>query len=276
MLKQIKRNGSIKLRTVYDPSRQYKALLRKINKLLLQPVTLPEGVLGGLIGKSIYDMAKVHCHQEAVLSIDLKDFFPSIKSGRVVGFFRSAGCSPEVAGLLTDLVTLNGCVPQGFPTSPMLANMIAYGLDVQHIEIAKRANLQRTRWIDDIVFSGRIEDLESRCVSLLGAIRPHGFRLNYKKTKYVVRSSGPTVTGLEVRRRSPRVSIAVIDTIRDRLLECQHSGIEVVQMAFENETQGRRKDLSASLYGRINYVRRYNRKEGDELLELYHSVFSKP
>jgi hypothetical protein len=122
ILNQIK-NGKLKERVVYNPSPQYKKLLRAINSKLLRRSVLPEGVLGGVIGKCIDDLVKVHCNQEAVLSMDLKKFFPSIKSGRVVKFFRSAGCSPDISGILTDLVTLKDSLPQGFPTSPMLANL---------------------------------------------------------------------------------------------------------------------------------------------------------
>ncbi|MBU3932047.1 MAG: hypothetical protein KKF01_06365, partial [Proteobacteria bacterium] len=105
ILKQNK-NGKIKERVVYNPFPKYKKILRAVNSRLLQKSDLPEGVLGGVIGKCISDMAMVHCGQEAVLSMDLKNFFPSIKSGRVFNFFTNAGCSPDIAGLLTDLVTL--------------------------------------------------------------------------------------------------------------------------------------------------------------------------
>jgi len=270
-LKQIK-NGKLKERVVYNPSPQYKRLLRATNSKLFRRAVLPQGVLGGVIGKSIDDLAKVHCNQEAVLSMDLKNFFPSIKSGRVVKFFRAAGCNPFIAGLLTDLVTLNGSLPQGFPTSPMLANLIAFNLDIQHIAQGQKNKLRRTRWIDDIVFSGRLKDLTINVKSLLGAIKPHGFQLNNKKTDYRVRSNNPIVGGLDVSRKIPHIPVVVIDRVCEILYECKLSGVEVVQTAYESDWFGRKKDLKSSLKSRIRHIARYNKTEAEKLTEIFNSI----
>jgi hypothetical protein len=168
---QIK-NGRRKERIVFNPCKPYKEILRRINRALLQRAVLPPGVLGGVIGKSIDDMTEVHCGQEAVFSIDLKNFFPGIGSGRIFKFFKKTGCTNNVAGILTDLVTLNDALPQGFPTSTTLANLVAYELDCQHIEHCNTFKIHRTRWIDDIVFSGRTATLKNHTSTLIGAIRP--------------------------------------------------------------------------------------------------------
>ena len=246
--------------------------MRSINSNLLQKANLPEGVLGGVIGKSITDMASIHCNQEAVLSIDLKDFFPNITSGMVFKFFRLSGCNQDIAGILTDLVTLNCSLPQGFPTSPMLANLIAFNLDIQHLAQAEKYNLRRTRWIDDIIFSGRSKDLAKHAKLLLGAIRPNGFWLNNRKTEYKVRSNKPTVVGLEVSGKTPHVPIVVIDKVRELLYECRRSGIESVQAAYENDLFNRKKNLKSSLEGRIRHISIYNKKDAEELTKIFNSI----
>lgn len=271
-LNQYKNGKPKKPRIVYNPSTQYKKLLRSINSKLLIRANLPHGVLGGVIGKCIDDMAREHCKQEAVLSMDMKTFFPSISSGRVVIFFRAAGCSPEIAGTLTDLVTLNGSLPQGFPTSPMLANLIAFGLDHQHLTQAQKNNLHRTRWIDDIVFSGRSKDLKACAKSLLGAIKPHGFQLSNKKTEYQVRANNPIIAGLNVSGKKPHLPNFVIDRIRDILNECQSSGPEIVQLNYESDSFGRPKNLKSSMNGRIQHVLRYNETAGNELMKTFNSI----
>jgi RNA-directed DNA polymerase len=267
------KNGKLKEpRIVYNPTRQYKKLLRVINSKLLAKADLPDGVLGGVIGKCIDDMVYRHCNQEAVLSMDMKKFFPNINSDRVMGFLRAAGCSPQIAGILTDSVTLDSSLPQGFPTSPMLANLIAFGLDDQHLSQARKNNLHRTRWIDDIVFSGRSKDLKACVKSLLGAIKFHGFQLSNKKTEYQVRAHNPIIAGLNVAGKTPQLPIIVFDRIRDILHECKHSGVDVVQLKYESDSFGRMKDLKSSLKGRILYVSRYNEIAGKELIEIFDSI----
>ena len=240
-IKQVKDGRIAKVRQVYNPSPEYKKLLRAINKMLQQRVTPPEGVLGGFLGKCIADMAVKHCDQEAVFSLDLKDFFPSIKSGRVVKMFNRAGCIPIISGLLTDLVTLDGSLPQGFPTSPIIANLVAYGLDMQHLDQCGKCNIRRTRWIDDIIFSGRSTDLKNNMMAFMGAIAPHGFKLNYKKTTYKVRANHPIVTGLDVKGKTPHVPIAVIERVREILVECKSSGVAAVEAAYECDAFGKKR-----------------------------------
>jgi RNA-directed DNA polymerase len=271
-IKQVKAGRVTKVRQVYNPSPGYKKLLRAINKTLQRRVIPPRGVLGGFLGKCIDDMAKAHCDHEAVFSLDLKDFFPSITSGRVVKMFRRAGCSPEISGLLADLVTLDGALPQGFPTSPIIANLVAYGLDMQHLDQCDKSNITRTRWIDDIIFSGRAVVLRENIRLLMGAIAPHGFKLNYKKTAYKVRANHPVVTGLDARGKTPHVPIAVIERVRKILIECQCSGVAAVAAAYECDAFGNKKNVQSSMLGKIRHIEKYNKEIGLELMDLYNSV----
>jgi hypothetical protein len=266
------RNGRSKERTVHNPSDEYKDLLRRIHRQFLRQANLPEGVLGGVVGKCVTELVAQHCHQEAVFSIDLKNFFPSIKSGRVFNLFLKMGCLHEVAGLLTDLVTLDGSVPQGFPTSPMLANLAAFGLDCQQLQICRSQSIRRTRWIDDIVFSGRTEAITNSIVSLVGAVAPHGFRLNNRKTEFTPRCCGPNVLGLDLGSGTPRVPRQVVDKVADILEECRLNGPRAVQENYECNVFGKRKDLKASLDGRIRHVERHNPEDGARLRHLFDSV----
>jgi len=269
------KNGKRKERTVYNPSPTYKKLLRNINRNLLATAPLPIGVLGGVVGKSIDDMAKIHCGKECTFSIDMKDFFPSIKSGRIFNLFISAGCTHKISEVLTNLVTLNGSLPQGYPTSPMLANLVAVELDSQHLQISEQFNLSRTRWIDDIVFSGRTKDIKSAIKSIIGAVKNNGFKTSHKKTDFSHRSENPIVLGLIVSKDKPQIPIAVISKVKDILLECKENGIEAVQANYDLDPFGRRKNLSHSLRGRIRRIEQYNKIAGSELWDIFHEVFGK-
>jgi hypothetical protein len=266
------KNGKQKERIVFNPSEPYKEILRRINRAFLQRAVLPPGVLGGVIGKSIDNMAEVHCGQEAVFSIDLKNFFPGIDSGRIFTFFQKTGCTCDVAGILTDLVTLNHALPQGFPTSPMLANLMAYGLDCQHLEQCKAFHIRRTRWIDDIVFSGRSAILKKCTPKFVGAIKHHGFTLNESKTAFTARSNIPEIVGLAVAGKTPHLPQAVIDKIISILTECKVSGVAVIQANYECDAFGWIKNLKPSLEGRVKRVEQYGHKEAVLMRELFDAI----
>lgn len=272
------RNGKTKTRIVYDTSEDYKKLLRIINKKILQTATLPKGVLGGVVGKTIDDMAKVHCKKEALFVMDFKDFFPNIKAGMVFGFFKRAKCSNEIAEILTDLVTFDGFLPQGFPTSTMMANLIAYDLDIKHLKIATKYKLVRTRWVDDIVFSGRKAAIIDAIPEIIDVVKPCGFTINNKKTKFIPRDAKkeeekPIVTGLRVDRNSPHIPPIKIHAIEHLLDVCETESPAIAQQIYKDDSGKKTKNFQASLRGQIDFVSRHDVKKGLELMKRMDAIF---
>jgi retron-type reverse transcriptase len=265
--KKKKKRNSAKVRDVYDTSPKYKKLLRKINRRLLRG-DFPPGVLGGVAGKQINDLAKMHCGHEAVFSVDLKNFFPNIKSGQVFRLFERAGCQSEVCGLLTDLVTVEGVLPQGFPTSTSLANWIAYDLDIQQLNYCSSHKISRTRWVDDITFSGRYKNIEEAIKPMIGSISYNGFKVNHRKTDLSPRNKTSTVVGLNVSGDKPRVPPSAISMIKNIILECKEEGIDYVKLAHDFEN----KNVLKSIGGTIKYISKFNPKDGNELKCLFDTI----
>jgi len=262
-----KRN-STKIRTLCNTHPRYKTILKKINKSLLSG-PLPIGVLGGVKGKQIVDVAKIHCGKESVFSVDLKDFFPSIKSGQVYTLFKRTGCTPEVCNILTDLVTFEGKLPQGFPTSTSIANWVAYDLDIQHLRYCNDNGIGRTRWVDDITFSGRHEIIQSSIPSLIGAITKHGFKVNNRKTVYSPRGKGVSVVGLDVSSKLPRLPITTINRVKMMIEDCYEFGPEYVGIAYDID-EG--KSVRRSLEGCLRYVSKFNPKEAEGMIKTFSDI----
>ena len=257
-------------REIIAPSKDYKILLKRINKNLLQKAHLPIGVCGGIINKKLFDMVKPHCGKEAVYIVDLKDFYPSISKGRVLKMFLNAGCSKEIANLLTDLVTFENSLPQGFPTSTMLANIIAKKLDIDHLSICNRFSINRTRWVDDIVFSGRIKDLQRAKYFIDKTISKNGFTLNINKQKFSMRKTVPTAVGLTLNKRNPYVPLKVIEYIESVIDFILKYGIEIAIEVYRTEFN--KKDLLKSLEGKINFISEFNSKDASHLKILLNKI----
>src|SRR5262249_23774937 len=127
----------------------------------------------------IKTFASPHAGRRIVLRLDLCDFFPSVPASRVHALFREAGYPRRVARLLTGLCTTvtpedafpesigatevgwktrrryaARHLPQGAPTSPALANLCAYRLDVRLAALAESLGAAYTRYADDLAFSG--------------------------------------------------------------------------------------------------------------------------
>lgn len=110
-----------KIRHIATPQGRLRKILDRL-QALLQRVVLPESIRGGVKEHSPRTNAVVHLKKPVVVCMDIKDFFPSISNRRVYAMFRETlKCAPDVAGILTRLCTLNSSLPQGSPTSTIVA-----------------------------------------------------------------------------------------------------------------------------------------------------------
>ena len=104
-----------------------------------------------------------------------------------------------------------GVLPQGAPSSPMLSNLAALGLDETLTEFTDQHGLVYTRYADDLTLSAGGELPEGESVgnihrTVIGMIRKSGFRENPQKTRVAGPGSKKLVLGLLVDGAVPRLS----------------------------------------------------------------------
>ncbi len=117
-----KRNGG--KRRIDEPLPDLKKIQSWILQEILYRIPASKFAKAYIPGVCIKDNARFHRNQKIVLTVDVKNFFPSIKSGYVLGAFLSAGYNVDVAVLLTRLCCLREALPQGAPTSAYLSNLV--------------------------------------------------------------------------------------------------------------------------------------------------------
>lgn len=187
---------------------------------------------------TLYGAVLPHCECRWLIKVDVHRFFESISEISVFNAFRRLGYQPlvalELARLCTRVpehpvgkrwmrraaisahkissysVSRLGHLPQGAPTSPMLANLVMYDFDEKLTAIAHAAGMTYTRYADDLTFSTysmeftRVEGKKvvSEVYKTLGQF---GFRPNMTKTQIVPPRARKVVLGLLVDQRSPRL-----------------------------------------------------------------------
>ena len=118
-------NRGRKKRIVYAPNRALKWIQIRIKDGLLARVPRDPCVHGFVSGRGCLSNAEVHVDSQVLVNIDLKDFFPSIGSDRVYGWFRSMfSMHKSLAATITSLTTYDRHLCQGFVTSPDIANLL--------------------------------------------------------------------------------------------------------------------------------------------------------
>jgi hypothetical protein len=270
--KKIPKKNPDEFRLINYPVGEFKLILKRLNKFLMKRTKFPNNICGGIVDKNLYDMVKEHCGREGVYQIDLKDFFPNINSNRVYSFFRYSGCSEIISQILTDLVTFDKKLPQGFPTSPIVANLVAWKMDYDLQSICNKHKLNYSRWVDDILISGRISELNNVVYNIDKSIRKNGFYINPKKKRLVKRNNSKEIiaVGLDLKKHKPDVPIKVFEKLEYILQVLLTEGVEFAHDLFEEEFKS--KDIQQSLIGKIRFVEEYSKVKGKTLRNLYEQI----
>lgn len=204
-------------RPILAPKPRLKAIQRDLLALVLHRLPVHRAAHAFLPGRSIATNARPHLQREFLLTLDLRDFFGALHVGRVRGFLLAMGYGWEVASTLALLCTeaprqavlvhgeqfytptASRSLPQGAPTSPMLANAIASRLDRRLSGLARSLGLSYTRYADDLCFSG---DDPTHIASLMRLasqiIADEGFEVAAAKTRVQRRGQRQQVTGVVV------------------------------------------------------------------------------
>jgi retron-type reverse transcriptase len=226
--------------------------------------------------------ANRHCGAETVVSFDLRDFFPGIGAMRVFGLFRRLGYPDAVARALTGLCTTVTPqrvrarlpyhqrqlmriphLPQGAPSSPALANLIAFTLDRRLAGLARGVDAHYSRYADDLTFSGDANIAKALTLTVPQIIAEEGFIVNPRKTRVQYASQQQTVTGIVVNQHL-NVPRAKYDLIKAKIHALRRAG------------DPRRFDRAycLALEGQIDWVCTLNPSRGQKLRRLYQSAMA--
>jgi RNA-directed DNA polymerase len=175
---------------------------------------------------NIASNALPHVAKKFVMNIDLEDYFPSIKASRVRKLFKSKyfQFNDDVALTLALLLTRNGSLPTGAPTSPVVANLITMPLDKELMKYCLINNIDYTRYADDLTFSTN-EFIAAETIAQIKAIVvKHKFTVNEKKFRIQSAMRQQKVTGLVVNQKV-NVDRKYIKQIRAMLHHTKTEGV---------------------------------------------------
>lgn len=221
----IPKRGGSGTRVIAAPTRELGQAQRWILDNILAPSTHSgREAYAYSKGSSIKGCAQVHAGATWLIKLDLKDFFGSIREPRVMRIFQKIGVSAEFSSDLARLCTrasahptrpddersaLSGHLPQGAPSSGMLANMAASDLDGVLRDCAGHFALRYTRYADDLLFSSTRPFSRDRAWRVVRQVRSkvaaHQFTLNEDKVRIRPPGSRLVVLGLLVDSERPRL-----------------------------------------------------------------------
>lgn len=284
-----KRKGGVRLISAPEPL--LLALQRWVARNILNNIEAHDASCAYAPKSSPAKCARRHLGAVWLIKVDIHDFFESITERAAWRVFRSAGYQPLVSLELARLCTRHphgaaalddkwylkkpdrysikpyrtrflGHLPQGAPTSPMLANLASFRLDKALQALADRYGMVYTRYSDDIAFStGAAFDRKRAGQLILDVERlfaAFGHTLHRKKISVAPPGARKIVLGLLVHGTALRLSGPYRRKLADHVRGVERFGL-----------RGHKEHCHfASLWGMVRHIQ--------GLLSYAESVEGKP
>lgn len=203
-------------RVLSQPAAELKLVLAWLDAEVLSKLPISSVATAFRPGASIVKNASIHRHSLYSVRVDIKDFFPSIRTsdlmlvvqknvGKLPAFVEDRGFEDVLRQGCFDR---DGRLPIGYPTSPMIANAVMHDFDNALLEMivsdpTRFGQARLTRYADDFVFStdkpGACRAFVNSFNDFLIKISTPRLRVNASKTRFMSRAGGSTlVTGLRI------------------------------------------------------------------------------
>lgn len=248
-----------KKRIIDNPQGLLKEIQKRINDRILSSIGLPDYVVGGVKGKRPSDHPQRHINKPVVVTMDVKDCFPSITNKMIFDIWhKQLGCSSEIARLATKLTTRVGHLPLGAPTSLALSNLALRPCLERIGAIAKANGLVMGQYVDDLAFSGD-NLLDNFITTVVLEFQRHGFKINRKKVLVMRSNETQLVTKKVVNRK---VSIPLGE--RNRVRAALHA-LEKVNTEDRNYCKQYR-----SVKGRISNLKEFHPNLAEKMLDRFN------
>lgn len=288
-----KRSGDARL--IESPKPQLRELQRRVLHHILNAIPPHEAAHGFRLGRSVVTFTAPHVRKRVVVRLDLKDFFPSVSGARIWALFYAAGYPDAVARQLAGLCwnaapddiwrdfpgTLPAALsqlalarryrdahlPQGAPTSPALANLVAFRLDARLTGLANSASASYTRYADDLLFSGddAFGRTADRFIGQVAAIvNDEGFRVHARKTRIMRQGVRQMAAGVVLNER-PNIPRRDYEMLKAMLHRAWRAGPQ--PLPGQSMTTYR-----AHLAGKIAWAAQLNPRRGEKLQYIFEQI----
>jgi len=278
-------------RTISAPITTIKIIQKKLNQVLQCIYNPRDSVHSYRHDRNVVTNADRHLKRTLILNIDLKDFFPSIHIGRIIGLFkhRPYNCTDVVAKTLAQLCCFRGTLPQGAPTSPILSNMICVTIDKEIQQLARKCDCIYTRYSDDITISTMDYDFSNAIVKynqdgqlevgteLQKIIHTNSFEINREKVRIRNPNQRQLVTGL-VTNEFPNVRREYVRKIRAMLHAFEKFGLDNAEKEYHakyfnrslREPSRELPSFIKVLKGKIDYLGMVRGKDNPIYINFMH------
>jgi RNA-directed DNA polymerase len=216
VFRQPKKSGGF--REIRPPKKSLRLVQKRIYRMLEGRVRYPRWMMGGVPRRSIFMHAELHVRRQMVATLDVKSFFPSVRTDQVRSIVERFGISDFARDAVVRLTTLENQLPQGSPVSCFLANMIFDSIDRRVDALCRRHKLAYSRYVDDLAISGDFDFRHLRG-AFIAPIEEPGFVVAQEKIHFMRQGTSQVVTNLCVNDKL-RPTKAFIHEVKEDIWAC--------------------------------------------------------
>ncbi len=261
-----KRNGSY--RKISEPLPSLKEIQLFILKEILYSQKASRYCKSYIPKKNIIDYLKFHANEKVILTIDISNFFPSIKFKLVEDYFLKLGYATDVSDYLACLCTYTTkanshnkykrYLPQGAPTSPYLSNLILKDFDENLALYCKKNEIKYTRYADDMAFSG--DDLNKAKILkfVTRTLKPFNLELNKEKTNLMKKNVPQIVSGVVLNKK-----MQIPKNERNKIRNIMYFIMKYSLDDHLERINEKRDNYVPHLLGRIQYALNLNKEDAE-------------
>jgi RNA-directed DNA polymerase len=254
-------------REIEHPAREVKFLQRWVVSDIFAHAPLHPAATAYRRGTSVRNNAALHVHGRFFLKLDFADFFPSIRVVDVtllltrVSSILPVALTDEDMNVVAKIVTRNGQLPIGAPSSPVISNAVMYQFDDAMSHLAQQFTCIYSRYADDIVFSTNVPyalgNVLKEVRQYLSVQTSPALRLNEAKVVFNSKKRRIRITGLvidcdnhiSVGRKEKRKIKSLIYRFKTASLDAQHTSYLKGYLGYLNSVEPRFVDGLVNKYG---------------------------
>jgi RNA-directed DNA polymerase len=255
-----KRNGG--KRKILEPKAYLKDAHQKVVRYLVSCGYGPSPFAHGFVNqRGRRTNALPHIGHTRMLKIDIENFFGACSPELVLPALERLDPPDWLVKLISRICFLDGGLPQGAPTSPMLSNIVARQMDYRlaglcttfmrrprpnmagHYEKPRVDPIAYTRYADDMTFTSIWDGLQQLVHPVSHILNDCGFTVKTKKTKYFtsparLESCGVVVSKEKINARR-RDRMYWRGRLHKMVVDIKSNGVQRGHFVREDKTVGR-------------------------------------
>jgi hypothetical protein len=256
-----------KRRQLCYPSRdsELKYVQTQLKERCLKGLPVSDAVRGYREGQHNINVSELIAGHRFVGTLDIKDFHPSITPDLVVRALRRLGVSHQMSRIVKQLVTYDGQVPQGAPTSNHIANLVVDMILADRVlSYCAARSVRVINFGDDTAFGGEIQAVVDECAQFAKDVfAEYGLTVNSKSTCAEHMGAARKFIGTSTGRSDP-------DLTRKKYREYRAEVRAALSIEKDPSVNPRVSETEMRSYAsKISYVKRLNKKKARSLKEVF-------